>query len=101
MDELLQNCSLRPEGCFNISCEVKNPGNAACDPFEVLDFYETNFWWNIGMVAALGISFRLIAMFILFLVIMLLDYIGKVLYVILTILHGIKLKNLMIKRLKI
>ena len=48
---------------------MKSPGNEGCDPFAVLDFYETNFWWNIGMIVALAIVLRVFAMTVLFIVI--------------------------------
>ena len=64
--QYLAACRLRPPGCFEDECAVAIPGNIACDPFAVNDFYETDFAINLVYLAAQAVIFRVAAAIIFY-----------------------------------
>jgi len=63
-EHFLEVCTIRPNGCFDKSCAIKQPGNIACDPFNSLDFVETSYWLNIGILCIQILAYRLLSAFI-------------------------------------
>jgi hypothetical protein len=62
--EFLNECTIRPTGCFDSSCSISTPGNPACNPLSNYDFIEDEFWLNIMYLGIHAIGFRIIAAFI-------------------------------------
>jgi len=60
----MEVCNVRPDGCFSKDCAIKMDNFAGCDPFNYLDFVETNIWTNIIVLIIQIIFYRLLSIFI-------------------------------------
>ena len=65
LQELSDNCLVRPEGCTEDSCAILIKGSPACDPFITLDFYERTLWENLVWLVALVFFYRFMALVII------------------------------------
>jgi len=60
----MEVCNVRPDGCYSKDCAIKMDNFPGCDPFNYLDFVETNVWTNVLILSLQIIFFRLLSAFI-------------------------------------
>lgn len=60
----IDNCIVRPSGCYSSSCAIKGKTLPVCDPRQTLDFYEDGFMINIYFLLGQAVIYRIIALII-------------------------------------
>ena len=61
VQDYLTHCKVRPPDCYSSDCAIPAPQFRACNPFDIADFAEKDYWVNIYYLIILGFVYRIFA----------------------------------------
>ena len=59
--DYLRFCKVRPPDCYSSDCAVEQSQLPVCDPFNIPDFAEKDYWVNIYYLLIHGLIFRILS----------------------------------------